>query len=67
MPANARPTAAAKALARPGKARGSYLLDGHTEGYDIGGEKSLDIDSDLDFALVELLLRKRLESMEAKP
>jgi CMP-N,N'-diacetyllegionaminic acid synthase len=30
-------------------------------------ERSADIDSDLDFMLVELLLRKRLESSGAKP
>jgi CMP-N,N'-diacetyllegionaminic acid synthase len=30
-------------------------------------ERSVDIDSDLDFTLVELLLRKRLESTETKP
>jgi N-acylneuraminate cytidylyltransferase/CMP-N,N'-diacetyllegionaminic acid synthase len=30
-------------------------------------ERSIDIDSDLDFTLVELLLRKRLESTETRP
>ena len=38
----------------------SYLLDGHTEGYDIGSEKSLDIDSDFDFLLVEYLMKRKL-------
>ena len=38
----------------------SYLLDGHTEGYDIGSEKSLDVDSDLDFLLVEYLMKRKL-------
>jgi CMP-N-acetylneuraminic acid synthetase len=37
----------------------SYLLDGHTEGYDIGSEKSLDVDSDLDFLLVEYLMKRK--------
>jgi CMP-N,N'-diacetyllegionaminic acid synthase len=36
----------------------SYLLDGHTEGYDIGNEKSLDVDSDFDFMLIEYLMKK---------
>lgn len=38
----------------------SYLLDGHTEGYDIGSEKSLDVDSDFDFVLVEYLMKRKL-------
>jgi CMP-N,N'-diacetyllegionaminic acid synthase len=41
--------------------RGSYLLDGHTEGYDIGAHKSLDVDSDFDFQLIEYLMKRRLE------
>ena len=40
--------------------RGTGLLSGCTVGYDIGQEKSLDIDSDFDFELVSFLLRKRL-------
>jgi CMP-N,N'-diacetyllegionaminic acid synthase len=39
--------------------RASYLLDGHTEGYDIGSEKSLDIDSDFDFLLIEYLMNRK--------
>lgn len=39
--------------------RASYLLDGHTEGYDIGSAKSLDIDSDLDFLMVEYLMKRK--------
>jgi N-acylneuraminate cytidylyltransferase/CMP-N,N'-diacetyllegionaminic acid synthase len=35
--------------------------------FEMPQDRSVDIDSDLDFALVELLLRKRLESAEAKP
>jgi len=40
--------------------RASYLLDGHTEGYDIGNAKSLDIDSDFDFMLIEYLMKRKL-------
>jgi len=40
--------------------RGTGLLSGCTQGYDIGQEKSLDIDSDLDFELVSFLLRRRM-------
>ena len=38
----------------------SYLLDGHMEGYDIGTEKSLDVDSDFDFLLIEYLMKRKL-------
>jgi len=37
----------------------NHLLSGHTEGYDIGIEKSLDIDSNFDFCLVEYLMKKK--------
>lgn len=40
--------------------RAAYLLDGHTEGYDIGSEKSLDVDSDFDFLLIEYLMKRKL-------
>ena len=40
--------------------RGTGLLSGRTEGYDIGSAKSLDIDSEFDFELVEYLMRKRM-------
>jgi CMP-N-acetylneuraminic acid synthetase len=40
--------------------RGTGLLSGRTQGYDIGSAKSLDIDSEFDFELVEYLMRKRL-------
>ncbi len=39
--------------------KASHLLDGYTEGYDIGEEKSLDVDSELDFTLVECLMKKK--------
>ena len=35
--------------------------------FEMPQERSTDIDSDLDFALVELLLRKRMESAEIRP
>jgi CMP-N,N'-diacetyllegionaminic acid synthase len=41
----------------------SYLLDGHTEGYDIGIEKSIDVDSDFDFFLIEQLMKQKLEQL----
>jgi len=41
--------------------RGSGLLSGRTEGFDIGADKSLDVDSEFDFELIEYLMRKRAE------
>ena len=41
--------------------RGTGLLSGCTQGYDIGASKSLDVDSQFDFELIEYLMRKRLE------
>lgn len=41
--------------------RGTGLLSGCTQGYDIGVSKSLDVDSQFDFELIEFLMRKRLE------
>jgi CMP-N-acetylneuraminic acid synthetase len=40
--------------------RGTGLLSGRTHGYDIGSHKSLDIDSEFDFELIEYLMKKRL-------
>lgn len=40
--------------------RGTGLLSGRTQGYDIGTAKSPDIDSELDFQFVEYLMKKRL-------
>jgi len=37
-----------------------HLLSGHAEGYDIGFEKSLDVDSMFDFQLVEYLMKRKL-------
>lgn len=39
---------------------GNGLLSGCTQGYDIGVEKSLDVDSEFDFTLVEYLMKKKL-------
>lgn len=41
--------------------RATHLLDGHAEGFDIGEEKSLDIDSEFDFELVEFLMDRKLK------
>jgi CMP-N-acetylneuraminic acid synthetase len=40
--------------------RGTGLLSGRTQGYLMAAERSLDIDSEFDFELVEYLMRKRL-------
>jgi CMP-N-acetylneuraminic acid synthetase len=42
--------------------RGTGLLSGRTHGYDIGASKSLDVDSEFDFELIEYLMKKRLEA-----
>jgi CMP-N,N'-diacetyllegionaminic acid synthase len=39
---------------------GSGLLSGQTQGYDIGTSKSLDVDSEFDFQLIEYLMRQKL-------
>jgi CMP-N-acetylneuraminic acid synthetase len=44
--------------------RGTGLLSGCTQGYDIGAAKSLDVDSQFDFELVEYLMRKRQERID---
>lgn len=46
-------------LARDYLKSASHLLDGHAEGYDIGEEKSFDIDSLLDARIVEFLMREK--------
>lgn len=38
----------------------SHLLDGHAEGYEVPEGKNLDVDSEIDFQLVEFLLKRRL-------
>ncbi|NKB20040.1 MAG: hypothetical protein GKS01_05780 [Alphaproteobacteria bacterium] len=37
----------------------THLLDGQAEGYDIGQEKCFDIDSELDFKIVEMLMHEK--------
>lgn len=39
--------------------KANHLLDGHAEGYDIGQAKSFDVDSEFDFAIVEMLMRRK--------
>jgi len=39
--------------------RGTGLLSGFTQGYDIGQDRSWDIDREFDFELVEYLMKKR--------
>lgn len=38
---------------------GNYLFEGRTEGYDIGEAKSFDVDSEIDFNIIEMLMRER--------
>ena len=40
--------------------RAQHLLDGHAEGYEVPAEKAVDIDTEVDFALVEVLLKRRM-------
>ena len=37
----------------------NHLLDGHAEGYDIGQEKNMDVDAELDFELVEFMMKRK--------
>ena len=41
--------------------RASHLLDGHAEGYQVPPDKAVDIDTEVDFLLIELLLKRRME------
>lgn len=45
--------------------RANHLLDGQAEGYDIGQEKCFDIDSELDFKIVEMLMREKMDQPNA--
>jgi CMP-N,N'-diacetyllegionaminic acid synthase len=40
--------------------RANHLLDGHAEGYEVPEGKHLDIDSELDFLLIEFLMKRKL-------
>ena len=39
----------------------NHLLNGHAEGYEVPEDKAHDVDSELDFALIEFLLKRRLK------
>lgn len=39
--------------------RASHLLDGNAFGYELPAEKALDVDTELDFTILEFLLRRR--------
>ena len=41
--------------------KGKNLLSGKVEGYDIGIDKSLDLDSEFDFELIEYLMKKKFK------
>lgn len=43
-----------------------HLLDGFAEGYDIGEAKSLDVDSEFDFELIEYLMKRKYQPGSAK-
>lgn len=43
--------------------RAEHLLDGHAVGYEVPEEKAFDVDSELDFALIEFLLGRRLAAV----
>jgi len=40
-------------------------LDGHVEGYDIGIEKSFDVDSLFDFMMIEFLMKRKYGDISA--
>ena len=40
--------------------RANHLLDGHAEGYQVPPDKAVDIDTEVDFLLIELLLKRRM-------
>ncbi|MBI2998198.1 MAG: acylneuraminate cytidylyltransferase family protein [Deltaproteobacteria bacterium] len=42
--------------------RASCLLEGHVEGYDIGAAKSFDVDSELDFRIIEMLMKDKFST-----
>jgi len=43
--------------------RATHLLDGYTEGYDIGQAKSFDVDSEVDFRVIEMLMRDKYSGL----
>jgi CMP-N,N'-diacetyllegionaminic acid synthase len=48
------------ALAADYVRRASHLLDGHAEGYEVDEGKHLDVDSEMDFLLIEFLMKRKL-------
>lgn len=46
--------------------KGTGLLSGCTQGYDIGSAKSLDVDSQFDFDLIEYLMERKLRNLNEK-
>lgn len=46
--------------------RANGLLAGRTQGYDIGASKSLDVDSEFDFELIEYLMRRKQEARHGR-
>lgn len=46
--------------------RGTGLLSGSTRGYDIGASKSFDVDSELDFEIIEHLMRKKYNNSHVR-
>lgn len=40
--------------------RANHLLEGHAEGFEVPEEKAMDIDSEVDFQLIECLLQRRM-------
>lgn len=45
------------------KSNATYLLDGRTEGYLIAPEKGFDVDTPVDFEMVEFFLRRKLDRL----
>lgn len=41
--------------------RANHLLEGHAEGYQVPEEKAFDVDSELDFLLIEFMLQRRFQ------
>lgn len=37
----------------------NHLLEGHAEGYDIGEEKNIDVDSEFDFELIKFMMQRK--------
>jgi CMP-N,N'-diacetyllegionaminic acid synthase len=44
----------------------NHLLDGHAEGYELPPEKALDVDTELDFQIIEYLMQRRIAGRQAR-